>query len=215
MFSKIEILLLIFCLHSYLGALASDPDAIQDFCILNAEVDSHSHTKEACKPSTQITPDDFVFSGVKAPGNFSDDGLSAILVTPNSFPGLNTLGMSFVRFDYQAGGINPPHYHSRATEIAFVVKGKVYAGLVDSNNRVYAKVIEEGEVMVFPKGLVHFQMNVGKSPATIYASFNSQNPGVQRIPSTIFGSGINDELLEKAFGISIKQIGKMRRKFFP
>ncbi|GFZ06010.1 RmlC-like cupins superfamily protein [Actinidia rufa] len=109
--------------------------------------------------------------------------------------------MSFVRADFGPGGVNVPHFHPRATETAFVLEGKIYSGFVDSQNRVFAKVIEKGEVMVFPKGLVHFQMNVGDSQATILGSFNSQNPGLVRIPNTVFGSGIEEELLEKAFWV--------------
>lgn len=213
MFFRFEILLLILYLHYHLVALAWDPEPVQDFCIPNTKVGSSA--RAPCKNATEVTSDDFVFTGVKSPGNFSDCGLSAKSVNPAIFPGLTTLGMSFVRADLQVGGINPPHFHPRATEIAFVVQGKVYSGFVDSTNRVFAKVIEQGEVMVFPRGLVHFQMNVGKSTATIFGSFNSQNPGMQKIPSTIFGSGINDELLEKAFGLTLEQIVKMRRRFFP
>lgn len=123
--------------------------------------------------------------------------------------------MSFVRADLKVGAINPPHFHPRATEIAYVVQGKVYAGFVDSSNRVFAKVIEQGDVMVFPRGLVHFQMNVGKKPVVIFGSLNSQNPGNQKIPSAVFGSGIDEELLQKAFGLSPKQIGTLRRRFDP
>lgn len=133
-------------------------------------------------------------------------------MTSDAFPGLNTLGMSFVRADFEPGAINVPHYHPRATETAFLLKGTMYSGFVDSQNRVYAKVIEEGEVMVFPKGLLHFQMNVGEGKATILGSFNSQNPGVVRIPAAVFGSGIDEELLEKAFGLNSKDTGKIRKK---
>jgi len=64
--------------------------------------------------------------------------------------------MSFARADLEEGGLNVPHIHPRATKIAYVVKGRVYSGFVDSTNRVFAKVIEAREVMVFPRGLVHF-----------------------------------------------------------
>ncbi|KAM1049036.1 hypothetical protein ACFX2C_028180 [Malus domestica] len=66
--------------------------------------------------------------------------------------------------------------------------------------------------MVFPRSLVHFQMNVGDTPATILGSFDSQNPGTQKIPAAIFGSGIKDKLLEKAFGLSSKEISKLKKK---
>lgn len=211
-------LLVIFSLQCA-TTLASDPDPVQDYCIPNprfGSIRSISHLLILpCKNSTEATDDDFIFSGMKEAGNFSDTGLASIPVNPTVFPGLNTLGMSFVRADLKVGGINPPHFHPRATEIAYVVQGSVYSGFVDSTNRVFAAIIEQGEVMVYPRGLVHFQMNVGKKPATIFGSFNSQSPGLQKIPSAVFGSGINEELLEKAFGLSSKQIGKMRRRFDP
>ncbi|PKI44316.1 hypothetical protein CRG98_035298 [Punica granatum] len=121
--------------------------------------------------------------------------------------------MSFVRADLEPGGINPPHFHPRATEIVFVLEGKVYSGFVDTQNRVFSRVIEKGEVMVFPRGLLHFQMNVGYERATILGSFDSQNPGLQRIANAVFGSGIEEGLLEKAFGLSPKELAKLRRKF--
>ncbi|PON70697.1 Germin [Trema orientale] len=204
-------ILVLFFLNGYV-TLASDPDPVQDFCI--SEIEPATNTNH-CKNSSAATVEDFVYSGIKSPGKFGPTGLSAISVNSNIFPGLNTLGMSFVRADFEVGGVNVPHYHPRATEIAFVLQGKVYSGFVDTNNKVFAKVIEKGEVMVFPKGMVHFQMNVGDTPATILGSFNSQNPGLQRIPTAVFGSGIKDELLEKAFGLSSKELSKLKKRFAP
>ncbi|XP_068664140.1 germin-like protein subfamily 3 member 2 [Aristolochia californica] len=195
---------------------SSDPDPVQDFCV---PVLWHgpNHTVHPifplCKNSSEVTVDDFVFSGIKSPGDYEATGFSGISVNPTVFPGLNTLGMSFVRADLDEGGVNVPHYHPRATEIAVVLEGTVYSGFVDSTNRVFAKVIEKGEVMVFPKGLVHFQMNVGDSPATIFGSFNSQNPGQEKLPLTLFGSGIEGKLLEKAFGLSKREVENLRRRF--
>ncbi|XP_050380331.1 germin-like protein subfamily 3 member 2 [Argentina anserina] len=215
MSSTLPLLLVSFILL-WATTLASDPDPVQDYCLPNPK---SSATRTAhltilpCKNSSEAITDDFIFSGMKVPGNFSDTGLAAISVNPTIFPGINTLGMSFVRADLKAGGINPPHFHPRATEIAYIVQGSVYSGFVDSTNRIFARVIEQGEVMVFPRGLVHFQMNIGKKPATVFGSFNSQNPGIQKIPAAIFGSGINNKLLEKAFGLSPKQIARMKKRF--
>lgn len=214
---KLLVLLVFLCVQCLL-ALSSDPDPVQDFCIANPSIGSITtarFTIHPCKNSSEATTDDFIFSGMKIAGNFSDTGLAIIPVNPTNFPGLNTLGMSFVRADLKVGAINPPHFHPRATEITHVVQGSVYSGFVDSTNRVFARVLEQGEVMVFPRGLVHFQMNVGKKVAIVFGSFNSQNPGSQKIPSAIFGSGIDNELLEKTFGLSPKQIGMMRRRFDP
>ncbi|KAF2307617.1 hypothetical protein GH714_030318 [Hevea brasiliensis] len=129
---------------------------------------------------------------MKSAGNFSETGLATIPVNPANFPGLNTLGMSFVRADLKAGAINPPHFHPRATEITLC-----------------------GARKCLFRGLAHFQMNVGDKPSTVFGSFNGQNPGSQKIPTAIFGSGIDDELLEKAFGLSPKQIGMLKEGLIP
>ncbi|XP_062091769.1 germin-like protein subfamily 3 member 2 [Humulus lupulus] len=211
MFQRIVVLFFLIFLNSYV-ILASDPDPVQDFCISNMGAATKT---DHCKNSSTATVEDFVFSGIKSSGKFGPTGLSAISVNSNTFPGLNTLGMSFVRADFEVGGVNVPHFHPRATEIAFVLEGKVYSGFIDTNNKIFAKVIEKGEVMVFPRGMVHFQMNVGDTPATILGSFNSQNPGLQRIPTAIFGSGIKDQLLEKAFGLNSKELSKLKKRFAP
>ncbi|KAG0457856.1 hypothetical protein HPP92_023013 [Vanilla planifolia] len=197
----------------------SDPDPTQDFCIPNTgstPVDLTQLATYPCKNPTNTSADDFIFSGARSPGKFSKEtGFSGLSVTTSLFPALHTLGMSFARADFEPGGVNPPHYHPRATETALVVEGIVYSGFVDSGGRIFAKVITVGEVMVFPKAMVHFQMNVGKSPAVIFGSFNSENPGVVRIPATVFGAGIKEGLLEKAFGLSKEELERLQRKFGP
>ncbi|KAM1401188.1 hypothetical protein ACFX2F_028365 [Malus domestica] len=100
-----------------------NPDPVQDFCIANTEPTSHANQ---CKNSSLATVEDFVFSGVRVPGKFGPSWLSGVSVNSNVFPGLNTLGMSFVRPDFEVGGVNVPHFHPRATEIAFVLEGKIY-----------------------------------------------------------------------------------------
>lgn len=186
---------------------ASDPDPIQDFCIPTAP---SSFT--TCKNASDATVEDFIYTGIKAPAPVSVNGFSSKPVNSNVFPGLNTLGGSLVRADFGVGGVNVPHYHPRATEVAYVLEGRIYSGFVDTQGKVFAKVIEKGEVMVFPRGLMHFQMNVGDTPAAILGSFDSQNPGLMKIPSTVFGSGINELLLEKAFGLSAKELRKLKKK---
>ncbi|KAL9351339.1 hypothetical protein Peur_054019 [Populus x canadensis] len=40
-----------------------------------------------------------------------------------------------------------------------------------------------------------------------------ENPGSMKIPTAVFGCGIKEELLEKAFGLKGKDISKVRKKF--
>lgn len=198
-------------------SIFSDPDPIHDFCIPDsgsAPVDPNRLATYPCKNPSNATAGDFIFSGAKFPGIPSPEtGFAGLSVTSLLFPAIHTLGMSFARADFEIGGVNPPHYHPRATETAMVVEGEIYSGFVDSGGRLFAKVISKGEVMVFPRAMIHFQMNVGRSPAVIFGSFNSENPGAVRVPATVFGAGIREELLEKAFGLSQDEIERLARRF--
>ena len=131
--------------------------------------------------------------------------------------GLNTLGISIVRIDYAPYGQNPPHTHPRATEILVVLEGTLYVGFVTSNpeNRFFSKVLNKGDVFVFPIGLIHFQFNVGKTNAIALAGLSSQNPGVITIANAVFGSNppINPDVLAKAFQLDKNVIEYLQKVF--
>ena len=78
-------------------------------------------------------------------------------------------------------------------------------GFVTSNpeNRLITKVLQKGDVFVFPVGLVHFQHNVGKVNAVAIAALSNQNPGVITIANAVFGSkpDIPADVLAKAFQV--------------
>ena len=131
--------------------------------------------------------------------------------------GLNTLDISFVRIDYAPYGQNPPHTHPRATEILVVLEGTLYVGFVTSNtkNRLFTKVLNKGDVFVFPVGLIHFQFNVGKTNAIAIAGLSSQNAGVITIANAVFGSNppINPDVLTKAFQLDKNVVQYLQKKF--
>ncbi|KAA8540896.1 hypothetical protein F0562_024966 [Nyssa sinensis] len=120
-----------------------------------------------------------------------------------TFPGLNTLGISMNRVDFAPGGLNPPHVHPRSTESGVVIEGKLLVGFVTTGNVFYSKILTAGEMFVIPKGLVHFQLNVGEGKALAFTAFNSQLPGVVVLPTTLFAStpSIPNDVLKKAFQV--------------
>ncbi|XP_057826457.1 germin-like protein subfamily 3 member 2 [Cryptomeria japonica] len=199
---------------------AADPDPLQDFCVgilKQSETQDINLNGLPCKDIREVTVDDFVYEGIRTVGNLSatNTGFASTSVSVAQFPGLNTLGMSALRADFEEGAVNVPHLHPRATEMVYVVEGRLYCGFITSENKLYAKVIHKGDVMVFPRGLVHFQMNVGHGPAVLLGSFNSENPGSLKLPFTLFGSGIEDHLLQKAFYLSKKEVKSLKSKFGP
>ncbi|KAK7828779.1 putative germin-like protein 2-1 [Quercus suber] len=118
--------------------------------------------------------DHFFLSGLDKAGNTSNPlGSSVTPVTVAQIPGLNTLGIALARLDYAPWGLIPLHFHPRATS-TFI-----------------SKVLQKGDVFVFPVGLIHFQQN------------SSQNPGIITVANAVLGSkpSIADDILSKAFQV--------------
>ncbi|AED94374.1 oxalate oxidase (germin protein)-like protein [Arabidopsis thaliana] len=198
---------------------ASDPSSLQDFCVgVNTPADGVFVNGKFCKDPKLVTVEDFFFTGLheaRPPNPKTGSNVTAVNV--NNLPGLNTLGISLVRIDYGVYGQNPPHTHPRASEVLYVAVGTLFVGFVTSNpeNRLFSKTLYEGDVFVFPQGLIHFQVNVGKYPAVAFAGLSSQNPGVITIADTVFGSNpqIDPSFLASAFQVDPKIVMDLQTKF--
>ena len=152
------------------------------------------------------------------PGNtYNKVGSNVTNVNVDTFPGLNTLGISLARIDFAPYGQNPPHTHPRGTEILVVLEGTLFVGFVTSNtdNRLFTKTLNKGDVFVFPVGLIHFQVNVGKTSAIAISGLSSQNAGAITIANAVFGSNppINPDVLTKAFQLDKKVVKYLQKEF--
>lgn len=144
-------------------------------------------------------------------------GSIVTLLNVDKILGLNTLGISLARIDFAPYGLNPPHIHPRGTEILVVQEGTLLVGFVTSNtdNRLFTKILNAGDVFVFPIGLIHFQFNTGHTNAVAIAGLSSQNPGVITIANAVFGTNppINPDVLAKAFRLDRNVINYLQKKF--
>ncbi|KAL3519296.1 hypothetical protein ACH5RR_017445 [Cinchona calisaya] len=205
---------------------ASDPSPLQDFCVAIGDADAEANVfvnGKICKDPKVVKPEDFFFQGLNKPGSLSNPlGSNVTQVNVNQIPGLNTLGISLARIDFAPYGLNPPHTHPRATEILVVLEGTLLVGFVTSNpamnmkNRLFTKVLNPGDVFVFPQGLIHFQFNNGKTNAVAFAGLSSQNPGVITIANAVFGSDppISPAVLTKAFQVDNNVIKYLQSQFW-
>ncbi|XP_031106672.1 germin-like protein subfamily T member 2 [Ipomoea triloba] len=199
----------------------ADPDPLQDFCVAilnNGSSSIPGINGFPCKPASEVTSEDFFFDGFTKEGDTTNNVFGSALSPGNvlTFPGLNTQGIAMNRVDIAPGGMNPPHSHPRASEAGVVIQGKVLVGFVTAAGNVfYSKVLRKGEMFVIPRGLVHFQMNVGKNKALLFTAFNSQLPGAVVLPLTLFGSKppIPDEVLTKAFQVDAEVVRGIKAKF--
>ncbi|RYR02570.1 hypothetical protein Ahy_B06g081358 isoform B [Arachis hypogaea] len=203
-------------------ASAYDPSPLQDFCVALPDgiKDAVFVNGKFCKDPKVVVAEDF-FKHVD-PGNVVNKlGSKVTPVTVNELAGLNTLGISLARIDFGPKGLNPPHTHPRATEILIVIEGTLLVGFVTSNqnntNRLFTKVLNKGDVFVFPIGLIHFQSNIGYGNAFAIAGLSSQNPGVITIANAVFGSTppISPEILAKAFQVDNNTRCAVDEQFVP
>ncbi|XP_030524730.1 germin-like protein subfamily 3 member 1 [Rhodamnia argentea] len=189
---------------------SSSHASVQDFCVASLTMPD-TPAGFPCKSPKLVTVDDFVFSGLGMAGNTTN--IIKAAVTPafvGQFPGLNGLGFSAARLDLAPAGVVPMHTHPGASELLFVVRGKILAGFISSANDVYVKSLKRGDIMVFPQGLLHFQVNAGGSTAIAVVSFSSANPGLQILDFALFANNLPSPLVEKTTFLDDAQVKKLK-----
>ncbi|GAA0173398.1 hypothetical protein Leryth_026905 [Lithospermum erythrorhizon] len=184
---------ILFCL-----LVASANASVQDFCVADLKA-PQGPAGYSCKSPTKVTAKDFVFSGLVGAGNTSN--IIKAAVTPAfdaQFPGVNGLGLSMARLDLAPKGVVPMHTHPGASEILVVTQGSITAGFISSSdNKVYTATLKKGEVMVFPQGLLHFQINAAGVTSVALVTFSSPNPGLQILDFALFANDLPTDLVSK------------------
>jgi quercetin dioxygenase-like cupin family protein len=112
-------------------------------------------------------------------------GAVVSLAGPKVWPGVNTQGVTHARLDFAIGGVIPLHTHPRAAETLLVLKGTIYTGFVSDDNVLYAATLQQGDVILFPKALLHFQLNVGNETAITFNTLTSQHPGLLLVANQV------------------------------
>ncbi|XP_051130979.1 auxin-binding protein ABP19a-like [Andrographis paniculata] len=185
--------------------------AADDFCVGDLSLPA-SPAGYACKKPATVTVNDFVYHGLAAAGNTSN--LIKAAVTPAlsaQFPGVNGLGLSLARLDLAVGGVIPLHTHPGGSEALVVVQGTICAGFITSfSNKVYVATLNKGDAMVFPQGLLHFQINSGGGPALAFVSFSSPSPGLQITDFALFANDFPTDLVAKVTFLDVAQIKKLK-----
>ncbi|KAG6546552.1 hypothetical protein Mapa_012101 [Marchantia paleacea] len=188
------------CLTAFaaLSAHAADPEEIRDFA----------------PPANNATPNASYFTFDRLRNIDVKQGQFANVTNANvnAFPVLSGLGVSNALLIYPPGSVNVPHTHPRGTETLFILEGTLEVGLIDTTQPVpvlFTQTLYKDDIFVFPRGLVHFQINKSKKNVRAYASFSSTNPGLVSLPRTLFGVNVDEEVLTKSFEVSSDIIRKL------
>ncbi|XP_074325498.1 germin-like protein 9-3 [Apium graveolens] len=184
-------------------AMAGDPDILTDF-VVPANL-------------TSVDGNFFTFTGLRVlVGGQTPPGFKIFKASMAEFPALNGQSVSYAALQFPAGTTNPPHTHPRASELLFVVDGTLEVGLIDTTNKLYTRTLQTGDMFVFPKGLVHFQYNADpKKSVLAISSFGSSSAGTVSVPSTVFATGIDDNILALSFKSDVATIQKIKAGLAP
>ncbi|KDP34423.1 hypothetical protein JCGZ_12704 [Jatropha curcas] len=184
--------------------MSGDPDILSDFIVpsnSNGSVDGSF----------------FTFTGMRSLVDAPPPTAFAVLkASMKEFPALNGQSVSYAVLQYPAGTPNPPHTHPRSAELLFLLDGSLQVGFIDTTNKLYTQTLQVGDLFVFPKGLVHFQYNADATkPAFAVSAFGSANAGTVSLPSTLFATGIDDNVLAVSFKTDVATIQALKAGLVP
>eukprot|EP00249_Psilotum_nudum_P003633 c1709_g1_i1 orf=224-937(+) len=165
---------------------AGDPDPVQDFAIDVG--DGIDDQKVPASGNGDYVSEGFTFRNVFQNGDVSrgSGGVRAALNT-QIFPALKSQGITCVQFQLKPCGVNQPHTHPRAAELLSLLKGgPLQVGFVDTSGKAHIDILHEGDVTMFPRGLLHYELNMGTETAFFLSALNSESPGVLPAASSLF-----------------------------
>jgi len=134
------------------------------------------------------------------------------LANTGNFPALVGNGMALALGSLDACGLNTPHVHPRATEFNFAVNGTLRTGILSENGvRFIFNNVSAGSATVFPRGAIHFEMNLECTPMIFVAAFNDEDPGVGGIAQRFFG--LPPDIVDVSLGdIGVVQVAEIEAK---
>lgn len=131
---------------------------------------------------------DWLFDYNAGVGTTRNAGGNLTVANIANFPALFANGMALAVGQMAPCGMNTPHTHPRATEFLFLVNGQMEVGFIEENGaRFVGNTLTQGQGTIFPKGSIHFQVNLGCEPITFVAALNDEDPGVNQVAQRFFG----------------------------
>ncbi|XP_057731808.1 putative germin-like protein 9-2 [Arachis stenosperma] len=197
LFTSFKIVSLMVCVFAIVQtSICGDPDILGDFI---------------APAGVPINGSFFTFTGMRewVGQTGSPSYFQYLRASKDEFPALDGLSVSTILLGFRPGDVSPPHVHPRASELLLVVQGNLLVGFVDTNNKLYTSRLQTGDMFVFPKGLIHFQLNEDtENPAFSISSLGSASPGLILVPNNLFNTSatIDDRVMALSFKTNVSTI---------
>lgn len=92
----------------------------------------------------------------------------------NNFPILKDMTMFYAKLE--KGGLREPHWHPNASELDYVVKGKVRIGILSGDMSRETVDLEPGDICYIPRGYFHYILNLADGESELAIAFSDPNP---------------------------------------
>lgn len=129
-----------------------------------------------------------------------DKGGSIRLMNSKMFPALR--GMTMYSVHLKKGGLREPHWHPNATELNYVISGKVRIGILHADGTRETFDLEPGDTGFIPQGWFHYIENIHDGDTNIIVSFGSDQPEDVGISNAV--GFLSNKMLGTSFGVSEK-----------
>ncbi|GJQ89885.1 germin-like protein 9-3 [Tanacetum coccineum] len=107
----------------------------------------------------------------------------------------------------------PNGTHPRASELLFVLMDSLQVGFADITCKLFTERLHQGDIFVFPEGLIQFQYNCdAKNPALALSAFGNANAGTVSVPNSVLNTSIDDHVLALFFKTDVATIKMIKSK---
>lgn len=194
------------------AAVAADKLRGKTALTQNEPVEGYPIDPEYLDFNPNAQPSDFVIEVTGLPGRRGQGGLVQARESPNT-PAMVGQGIALSLFTIDVGGQNLIHYHPRATELLYVIKGTIEVGFTTTTGALIANTVKAGQATLFPRALLHFQRNIGTETAQYISILNSENPGVMSFPRTFFT--LPTDILAQALRMPVEEVAEIQGRVIP
>lgn len=94
----------------------------------------------------------------------------------NSFLMPTLQGLATYSLYLDTKGVREPHWHPNASELNYVITGKVKITLLTPSETVDTFEMKPGDISFMPQGYLHHIENIGSEPAHLAVFFNNATP---------------------------------------
>ncbi|KAA8496720.1 Spherulin-1A [Porphyridium purpureum] len=178
--------------HQPGGRSSAPPSGFEGTSGSGGPARSATSPRSGTTPNPDLIPEsfeaaDFVYDFNTAEVTSTGTGGTIRPATVVQFPVVKNFDLSFSLFTLDPGGVNLPHFHPRASEALFLIRGNIRACFSEENDgRVFCNDMKPGQATIFPMANIHYQQNIGSEEVLFMSILNSNNPGVSTtIPRTL------------------------------